>query len=167
MLNASYNLPSEDCNTEKQMVFHSNKLLCVYSLQSWLSDTFTFGSELPCHWQPVRGSWGETQRLWEGASCSGGDAARPPRVPAVVQNQITGKCCAPDSAGTCRSGRALGASCLWKRLIQGHGGGSEAAPAALLSVTARDHAHCRPHSPSRAGREMQRRQVVCALQERD
>ena len=52
MLNASYNLPSEDCNTEKQMVFHSNKLLCVYSLQSWLSDTFTFGSELPCCWQP-------------------------------------------------------------------------------------------------------------------
>ena len=43
----------------------------------------------------------------------------------------------------------------------------EAAPAALLSVTARDHAHCRPHSPSRTGREMQRRQVVCALQERD
>lgn len=52
MLNASYNLPSEDCNTEKQMVFHSNKLLCVYSLQSWLSDTFTFGSELPCCWLP-------------------------------------------------------------------------------------------------------------------
>lgn len=32
MLNAGYNLPSEDCNTEKQMVFHSNKLLCVYSV---------------------------------------------------------------------------------------------------------------------------------------
>lgn len=29
MLNAGYNLPSEDCNIEKQMVFHSNKLPCV------------------------------------------------------------------------------------------------------------------------------------------
>lgn len=77
MLNASYNLPSEDCNTEKQMVFHSNKLLCVYSLQSWLSDTFTFGSELPCRWQPER----KTQRLWEGASCAGGYPARPPATP--------------------------------------------------------------------------------------
>lgn len=32
MLNAGYNLPSEDCNTEKQMVFHSNKLPYVCSL---------------------------------------------------------------------------------------------------------------------------------------
>lgn len=48
MLNASYNLPSEDCNTTKQMVFHSNKLLCVYSLQPWLSDTFTFSPKLTC-----------------------------------------------------------------------------------------------------------------------
>lgn len=54
MLNASYNLPSEDCNTTKQMVFHSNKLLCVYSLQPWLSDTFTFSSELTCFCQMGR-----------------------------------------------------------------------------------------------------------------
>lgn len=78
MLNASYNLPSEDCNTEKQMVFHSNKLLCVYSLQSWLSDTFTFGSELPCHWQPVRGSWGgDTASLGRGFLLRG----RPSQAP--------------------------------------------------------------------------------------
>lgn len=32
MLNASYNFPSEDCNTEKQMVFRSNKLLRVYCI---------------------------------------------------------------------------------------------------------------------------------------
>lgn len=73
MLNAGYNLPSEDCNTEKQMVFHSNKLLCVYSLQSWLSDTFTFGSELPGCWQAWRGA-----ASLKGASCAGGDTARPP-----------------------------------------------------------------------------------------
>lgn len=30
MLNTSCNLPSEDCYTEKQMVFQSNKLLEVY-----------------------------------------------------------------------------------------------------------------------------------------
>jgi hypothetical protein len=46
MLSASYNLPSEDWNTQKQMVFYCNKLLCVYSLQSWLSETFTFNSKL-------------------------------------------------------------------------------------------------------------------------
>lgn len=31
MLNASYNLPSEDCDTEKQMVLHSNESLCMQS----------------------------------------------------------------------------------------------------------------------------------------
>lgn len=80
MLNASYNLPSEDSNTEKQMVFHSNKLLCVYSLQSWLSDTFTFGSEPPCCWQ-ARGDAAALGR----ASRAGGDPARPPGVQLAVQ----------------------------------------------------------------------------------
>lgn len=47
MLNASYNFPSEDCNTEKQMVFHSNKLLCVYWIQSCLSAPSTFPSSAP------------------------------------------------------------------------------------------------------------------------
>lgn len=74
MLNASYNLPSEDCNTEKQMVFHSNKLLCVYSLQSWLSDTFTFGSEPPCCWQ-ARGDAAALGR----ASRAGGRPGQAPR----------------------------------------------------------------------------------------
>lgn len=92
MLNASYNLPSEDCNTEKQMVFHSNKLLCVYSLSSWLSDTFTFSSELPCCWQSRRGAVS-----LEGVSCAGGDTARPPGL----SDQNIGKCCALDIIGTC------------------------------------------------------------------
>ena len=95
MLNASYNLPSEDCNTEKQMVFHSNKLLCVYSLQSWLSDTFTFGSELPCCWQPG----GRRHSISEkGLPVPGGISSQAPRHPrgvsAAVQNRITGECCA-------------------------------------------------------------------------
>lgn len=79
MLNASYNLPSEDCNTEKQMVFHSNKLLCVYSLQSWLSDTFTFGSELPCCWQ----TGGDGASLGRGFLRWGGHSQPPTPTPGV------------------------------------------------------------------------------------
>ena len=162
MLNASYNLPSEDCNTEKQMVFHSNKLLCVYSLQSWLSDTFTFGSELPCRCQPE----GKTQRLWEGASCAGGYPARPPATPggsAAVQNQITGERCAQVSASTCSSGRTLRASCLWRRLHQGHGGGSKARPTASPSVPAQDHTPSRPGRPLEPAERCSRDKLLCSV----
>lgn len=97
MLNASYNLPSEDCNTEKQMVFHSNKLLCVYSLQSWLSDTFTFGCEPPCCWQ----ARGDAVALGR-ASRAGGDPARPPQGSAGSSDRNVGN--APAAARP----RALG-----------------------------------------------------------
>lgn len=128
MLNASYNLPSEDCNTEKQMVFHSNKLLCVYSLQSWLSETFTFCSELPCCWQARRGAASHG-----GASCAGGTQPGP-QGSSWGSDQNTGKCCAPDTVGTHSSGLVLGAgakrNCLFLEAahLPGHSGSYERCP---------------------------------------
>lgn len=140
MLNASYNLPSEDCNTEKQMVFHSNKLLCVYSLQSWLSDTFTFGSEPPCCWQ-ARGDAAALGR----ASRAGGDPARPPGVRLAVQIG-TWEVPLPQPVphlGPSLGGWPGGAACLGKPLLQGHGGSSGAVPTAQLRGACECHWRCR------------------------
>lgn len=116
MLNAHYNLPSEDCNTEKQMVFHSNKLLCVYSLQSWLSDAFTFGSELPCRQQPGDGvlggvvGGGGAGSLGRGFLTPRRPSPPPPLTPGFScgSDRITGKCSAPDAAQA-----RLGAGCMY------------------------------------------------------
>lgn len=66
MLNASYNLPSEDCNTEKQMVFTVTNcyVYTVYSLGSQILSP----SVPSC---PAAGRPGGTQHHWEGLPAPG------------------------------------------------------------------------------------------------
>lgn len=137
MLNARYNLPSEDCNTEKQMVFHSNKLLCVYSLQSWLSDAFTFGSELPCRQQPGDGVLGGV--VGGGGAGSLGRGFLTPRRPSPPPPSPRGSAVVQiGSQGSAVLQMQLRpgwepAACM--QLVQGHGGSLQAASAVLPSVT--------------------------------
>lgn len=61
MLNVSCNLPSENSNSEKQMVFHCNKLLCIYSFGTGVLFTFADdrGACSPCElWRRLSLNWG-------------------------------------------------------------------------------------------------------------
>lgn len=115
---------------------------------------------------PLSARGEDTASLGRGFLCRGDTQPGPPPPlggSAAVQNQITGERCAQVSASTCSSGRALRASCLWRRLLQGHGGGSKARPTALPSVPARDHTHSRPGSPLEPAERLSRDKLLCSV----